>query len=171
LSWEDRTPDGPRDTHQLPTHRSSPGRLYAAAGDGYFESPDGGETWQRFEDGLRHKYLWSVAVDAGDANNLILSAASSARHSHYDEHPESHIYRRSTGSPWREIRDGLPDPRGRHSAIVAAHPEKSGMFFAAWEHDIFRSADGGARWERLNMSLPTDSRINELCALSVLETD
>ena len=169
-SWQDRTPDGPRDTHQLPTHRASPGRLYSAAGDGYFESRDGGDTWQRFEDGLRHKYLWSVAVDAGDPDNIILSAATSPRHSHYDEHPESHIYRRTAGSPWREIRDGLPEPWGRHSPVVAAHPEKPGMFVAAWERDLFRSVDGGESWERLDVALP-EKRINELCALAVVETD
>jgi hypothetical protein len=170
-TWRDRTLDGPRDTHQLPTHRSNPGRLYSAAGDGYFESRDAGDTWQRFEDGLRHKYLWSVAVDAGDADNIILSAATSARHSHYDEHPESHIYRRRAASPWQEVRAGLPDSNGRHSAVVAAHPEKPGIFFAAWELDVFRSVDGGATWERLNASLPDRSRINELCQMAVIETD
>jgi len=136
-SWRDRTPDGPRDTHQLVTHLSNPARLYAAAGDGYFESRDGGETWQCFEEGLRHKYLWSVAVDAADANNIILSAATSARHSHYDKHPESHIYHRTEGSPWKEIRDGLPDPRGRHSSVLASPPVVPGEFFAAWERDVF----------------------------------
>src|SRR5439155_22580080 len=57
-SWQDRTHDGPRDTHQLVTHLSNPARLYSSAGDGYFESYNGGDTWQRFEEGLRHKYLW-----------------------------------------------------------------------------------------------------------------
>jgi hypothetical protein len=32
----DRTADGPRDTHQLWIHPSSPDRLYSAAGDGIF---------------------------------------------------------------------------------------------------------------------------------------
>jgi hypothetical protein len=57
--------------------------LYSAAGDGYFESRDGGETWQRFEEGLRHRYLWSIAVDTADADKIVVSAASSAEtHSH-----------------------------------------------------------------------------------------
>ncbi|MGA8657211.1 MAG: hypothetical protein WB586_13780 [Chthoniobacterales bacterium] len=32
------------------------------------ESRDGGDTWQRFEEGLRHKYFWSIAVDTADAD-------------------------------------------------------------------------------------------------------
>ncbi|HWC16283.1 MAG TPA: hypothetical protein VG498_04685 [Terriglobales bacterium] len=45
-------------------------RLYSAAGDGYFESRDGGDTWQRFEKGLQHRYLWSIAIDSADADNI-----------------------------------------------------------------------------------------------------
>jgi hypothetical protein len=100
---------------------------------------------------------------------MILSAATSARHSHYDEHPESHLYRRSAGSSWREIRDGLPDPQGRHSAVVAPHPNQPGIFFAAWERDVFRSVDSGVSWETLSAPPLDDSRINELCQLAVAE--
>jgi hypothetical protein len=70
-SWCDRTPHGPRDTHQLSTHYSVPARLYSAAGEGYFESWDGGNTWRRFEGGLRDRYLVSIAVDSADAETII----------------------------------------------------------------------------------------------------
>jgi photosystem II stability/assembly factor-like uncharacterized protein len=170
LTWQDRVSGGPRDTHQLRIHLSTPGRLYSAAGDGYFESHDAGATWERLEDGLRHHYQWSVAVDPADADNRILSAAASPRHSHYDEHPESFLYRRTAGSAWQQIHDGLPAPKGRHSAVVASHPTAAGTFFAAWEHDLFRSIDGGSSWSRLHVAVPDDTRINELCALAIAET-
>jgi BNR/Asp-box repeat protein len=165
-TWQDRTAHGPRDTHQLSIHHSTPDRLCSAAGDGYFESRDGGETWQRFEEGLRHRYLWSIAVDAADAENIILSAAASARHSHFKP-AESYLYRRTADSPWHELRDGLPNPAGRRTAVLAADPKAPGTFYAAWERDVFRSIDGGARWRRLNVAWPEDCRINELCALAV----
>jgi hypothetical protein len=71
-TWQDRTAHGPRDSHQLSIHLSAPERLYSAAGDGYFESRDGGETWQQFKRGLRHRYLWSIAIDPADPDNIIL---------------------------------------------------------------------------------------------------
>jgi hypothetical protein len=37
-------------------------------------SRDGGDSWQRFEEGLRHRYLWSIAIDTANADNIILSA-------------------------------------------------------------------------------------------------
>ena len=160
---------GPYDTHQLQTQLRSAGRLYSAAGDGYFESRDGGNTWKQLEEGLRHKYLWSVAVDSGDADNVIVSAAASPLRSHGDSNPESYVYRRAGEQPWEKIDRGLPGPAGQHSAVLAAHPIEPGTFFAAWERNIFRSADAGASWERLDVSLPEGSRVNEMCALVVAE--
>jgi len=169
VTWQDRRPGGPYDTHQLKTHLRSAGRLYSAAGDGYFESRDGGNTWKQLEEGLRHKYLWSVAVDSGDADNVIVSAAASPLRSHGDSNPESYVYRRTGEQPWEKIDRGLPGPAGQHSAVLAAHPIEPGTFFAAWERNIFRSADAGASWERLDVSLPEGSRVNEMCALVVAE--
>jgi hypothetical protein len=42
------------------------GRIYSAAGDGYFESTDAADSWSSPEDGLQHRYLVSVAVDPAD---------------------------------------------------------------------------------------------------------
>ena len=169
-TWQDRTAHGPRDSHQLSIHLSAPERLYSAAGDGYFESRDGGDTWQRFEKGLQHRYLWSIAIDSADADNIILSAAASARRSHY-EPAESYLYRRTAGSPWQQLRDGLPKPAGRRTAVLASHPREPGTFFAAWEHDVYHSVDGGASWDRLDVPWPENCRVNELCALAVAESD
>jgi photosystem II stability/assembly factor-like uncharacterized protein len=169
VTWQDWRPGGPYDTHQLKTHLRSAGRLYSAAGDGYFESRDGGNTWKQLEEGLRHKYLWSVAVDSGDADNVIVSAAASPLRSHGDSNPESYVYRRTGEQPWEKIDRGLPGPAGQHSAVLAAHPIEPGTFFAAWERNIFRSADAGASWERLDVSLAEGSRVNEMCALVVAE--
>ena len=42
-TWIDKVEGGPYDTHMLATHKKMPGRLYSAAGDGYFESYDYGQ--------------------------------------------------------------------------------------------------------------------------------
>jgi photosystem II stability/assembly factor-like uncharacterized protein len=167
-TWRDRTPDGPRDTHQLALHHSNPDRLYSAAGDGYFESRDGGETWQRPVEGLRHTYAWSVAVDQGDANNVILSCAASPQRSH-GEPAESFIYRRQANDPWRQLSGDLPSPSGRRTAVLAAHPRRAKTFFVVWEEDVFRSSDGGERWTKLETPELRGRPFDELCALIVVD--
>ena len=62
-TWRDRVRGGPYDTHTAITHPHAPGRIYSAAGDGYFESPDAGDSWSSPENGLQHRYLVGVAVD------------------------------------------------------------------------------------------------------------
>ena len=153
-SWEDRKPDGPHDAHTLRPHRQAPGRLYAAAGDGYFESRDGGESWQRVEEGLRHHYLWGVAVDPGDPDTVVVSAALGAREAHDWNRAESTVYRRSRGAPWEAVREGLPEPEGTTISTVAASESEPGVFYLANNRGIFRSDDAGLRWERLRMAWP-----------------
>jgi hypothetical protein len=47
----------------LVTHPRTPRRLYSSAGDGYFESFHYGESRSRPMEGLRHHYLYGLAVD------------------------------------------------------------------------------------------------------------
>ena len=64
-TWIDRIEQGPYDTHTLATHPKAPKRLYSSAGDGYFESFDYGESWTTPMEGLKHSYLYGIAVDSG----------------------------------------------------------------------------------------------------------
>jgi pimeloyl-ACP methyl ester carboxylesterase len=130
---------------------------HPTAGDGYFESRDGDVTWRRSERCLRHRYLWSLAVDRGDPETIVLSAASSARASH-GELAESHLYRRTANSAWKEIRNSSLSPIGRGTAGLSAHPNEPGWFYAVWENDVFYSIDGGVDWEKLEFGWP-----NEFC--------
>jgi hypothetical protein len=156
-SWRDRVPSGPYDTHTLATHPAARNRFYSAAGDGYFESHDGGDTWQQPDEGLRHGYLWGIAVHPTDPETLVATAAAGPRQAHY-EPAESTVYCRTAGGPWRESCEGLPRPQGRHVALVAAHPAEPGVFFLDWEVELYRSADGGRVWKRLEVEWPGNRR-------------
>jgi photosystem II stability/assembly factor-like uncharacterized protein len=156
-TWSDRVPGGPRDTHTLAMHPAVPHRLYSAAGDGYFESRDEGDTWQRPSDGLRHGYLWGLAIDQANPESLVVTAAAGPRQAHY-EPAESIVYCRTAGGPWSEARAGLPGPSGRHVALVAAHPAEPGVFFLGWEAELNRSADGGVSWKQLEVEWPGGRR-------------
>lgn len=161
LTWEDRRSDGPRDTHTLRSHRLAPDRLYAAAGDGfmapgmgYAESRDGGITWRRFGVGLHHHYLWSIAVDPGDPDRMVVSGAHGPREAHNPKAAESTVYRRAGGGEWVEVREGLPEVRGTIVPELAANEAEPGVFYLASNRGLFRSADAGLNWERLELAWP-----------------
>ena len=50
--------------------------------DGYFESFDYGESWKRPTAGLKHLYLYGLAVDPADPNIIVVSASQSAWQAH-----------------------------------------------------------------------------------------
>lgn len=162
-TWQDRTSDGPYDTHTLATHAGSEGRVYSAAGDGYYESQDGGASWQRLMDGLQHRYLVGVAVDAGDAEAVLVSAAHGPRLSYSARNAEAFVYRKAGGS-FEQAMAGLPPAQGTVASRLAAHPHRAGHFYAANNHGLFHSQDAGRSWQALPVTWPADAarRVNGL---------
>jgi hypothetical protein len=160
-TWIDRMPGGPWDTHTLAVHPMRPGRLYSAAGDGiaspghgYQESMDGGEHWVYPDEGLQHHYLYGLAVDPGDPDTIVVSAASSPWTAHDPRSAQATVYRRTGGGPWREVREGLPPPEGTTRALLATHPAEPGVFYAVSNRGLYRSQDAGTSWARLPVEVP-----------------
>ncbi len=146
-SWRDRVPSGPKDTHSLAVHPGDPTRLHSAAGDGYFESADDGDSWRRMVDGLEHQYCWSIAVSLANPKTLLLSASKSAYAAHYKDSANSVVYRRTGEEAWRQVRNGLPKPQGLRIPVVAGSRVVPGVFYLSVEGSIYRSSDDGLHWQ------------------------
>lgn len=168
-TWEDRKPSGPFDTHTLVMHRLAPNRLYSAAGDGFVQSDDGGDTWYRPDAGLDYHYLWSVAADPADHDMLVISAAPGPQEAHNPMSAESAIYRRSGGDQWQQVREGLPPARGLLASVLAANEAEPGVFYTANNKGLFRSADAGSTWEELPIAWPAGIRLGRAHALVAVQ--
>ncbi|MFB6228664.1 MAG: WD40/YVTN/BNR-like repeat-containing protein [Halobacteriales archaeon] len=164
-TWVERPPGSRRDNHTLATHPDAEGRVHAAAGDGYAESTDSGESWDHPVEGLDHHYVWSVAVDPGDPEAVVVSAASGARAAHGGAGtPESYLYRRTnaaeehdderTEAAWERLEDEVPTGEGVVRAVLAAGTT-AGELYAINNHGLYRSADGGHSWNRLGIEWPS----------------
>lgn len=176
-TWTDRVPDGPWDTHTLLVHPHAPGRLYAAAGDGFMrpgagfaESSDAGVSWQRIGEGLRQHYLWGAAVDPAAPETVIVSAARSPNQAHNPAAAESFVYRRA-GDGWQESEDGLPAGAGMLAPVLATNASEPGVFYAAANTGLYRSADAGRSWSSLPIAWPDAYRSRHVNALVVTEPD
>ncbi len=150
-AWLESVQGAPRDTHRLVVDSIEPTRLFSAAGDGFFESDDDGESWRRSEEGLDGSYCWSAAVSSS-FGTLIMSAARSALEAHYPHSADAAVYRREVGSPWQRIENGLPMAAGRRAAVVTATRAVPGEFYLSSEGAVFRSTDDGRRWDALRIS-------------------
>lgn len=147
-TWRDRVPGGPRDTHELAIHPEKPDALRASAGDGYFESEDGGESWAAPREGLDVGYLRSVAIDPGDPDTVVVSASSRARSAYVAGRSDGRLYRRAGRGAWEPIVRGWPDPPETIAPLLLSGTDP-GELWAADERGIHHSDDGGRSWERI----------------------
>jgi photosystem II stability/assembly factor-like uncharacterized protein len=144
-SWHDRVERGPWDTHELAIHPNAPDSLRVSAGDGYFESDDGGATWTSPESGLDVGYLRSVAIDPGRPDVVIVSAASGPRRAYGAGVSDGRLYRREGHGRWERVRNGWPDPPNTIAPLLTAGTS-AGELWAADERGVHRSDDGGVSW-------------------------
>jgi len=155
--WTDRVPSARRDVHTIATHPERPDHAWVAAGDGYAKTTDAGESWEHPQDGLDHTYCWSVAVGlspertADSTPRVLLSAATSAREAH--RVGESYLYRRA-GGVWERLDDrGIPTGDGVYRAVLASGTDEA-TFWAANNHGLYRTTDGGDAWTEIDVSWP-----------------
>jgi photosystem II stability/assembly factor-like uncharacterized protein len=147
-TWRDRVRGGPWDTHELAIHPTAPNTLRVAAGDGYFESHDGGATWGSPNAGLELGYLRSVAIDPGEPGVVIVSASSGPHSAYIAGRSDGRLYRRVAEARWYRVRDGWPDTPSTIAPLLCAGA-KAGELWAADERGVHGSDDGGKSWRRV----------------------
>jgi photosystem II stability/assembly factor-like uncharacterized protein len=150
LTWKDRTSGGPYDTHTMATNPKAPGRVYSAAGDGYFESRDYGETWQQLDIGLGHHYLYCVGVHPSDPDTVLVSGSPGPWLAYNPGHAESYVYRKSNGESWERIHLNAHSDEERRStvSVFVSNPSVNGEFYAANSLGVYKSQDGWRHMEK-----------------------
>ena len=107
---------------------------------------------ERLTSGLRHQYLYGLAVDSGDPNTIIVSSWCGPGPAYVVEDAESFVYRKSDEEEnWKAISKGLPEPGGTTITTLVANPKVAGEFYAVNNHGIFVSIDSGISWKRLDI--------------------
>ena len=153
-TWRDRVRGGPYDTHTAMTHPLAPGRIYSAAGDGYFESTDAGDSWSSPEHGLKHLYLVGVAVDPADPDTVIVSATDGPGSAYTPRRAEAYVYRKTGLKQWELAMSGLAEAKGATVSRFATQTGKPGVIYAANNRGLFRSDDAGRSWKALDLPWP-----------------
>jgi len=155
-TWRDAVPGGPYDTHELAIHPDLPESLRVAAGDGYYESDDGGTTWRSPRSGLDVGYLRSVAIDPGQPDVVIVSASSGPRSAYGAGASDGRLYRRAQTGRWERVREGWPEKPSTIAPLLIPGAQP-GELWAADERGLHHSADGGVAWDKV-AGYPTATR-------------
>src|SRR5499427_10121779 len=140
------TVDIESDVHQVFAHPSRAEVVMAAAAEGFGVSRDGGASWRFLTEGMHAHYLRAVAA----SDDTVLVSASSGPGGR-----RAALYRGQIQSlAFERCDDGLPPWFGDNvdTGCLAA----SGALFVAGTEDgrVFRSLDGGRRWDVAVKGLP-----------------
>jgi hypothetical protein len=87
-----------------------------------------------------------VGVDPGDADVVVVSAASHPHRAYMAGRSDGRLFRREGAGPWRRVSVGWPDPPDTIAPLLTAG-RAPGELWAADERGVHRSDDGGRRWE------------------------
>ncbi|HEY7113225.1 MAG TPA: glycoside hydrolase [Thermoanaerobaculia bacterium] len=136
-----------------------------SVGDGMYRSADGGQTWKHLglSDG---RQIGAILVDPGDANRLFVAVLGHP----YGPNAERGVFRSTDGGAtfekvlYRDENTGAIDlafdPSNPHTVYAVLWAARQGP----WEYEnsykgpgsgLFRSTDGGTKWEPIGKGLPT----------------
>jgi len=156
-TWEDRKPGSHHDSHSIKAHPFVRGRIYEAAGEGFAESMDGGDSWQKFNDGLGdYTYMVDVAADPGDADTMIASVAEGPYSAYMPERANTRLVRRTGGGAWEFIEAGLPAAEGSAVFALLTESERPGVFYAVNNLGIYISEDAGFSFDMVDVEWPDE---------------
>ena len=123
---------------ELVIDRKNPANLYATNGSAVFKSTDGGNNWSEAVSGLPEvKVINSLALDPSNPSTLY--AALAVNGNVFDSVYKS-VDRAAT---WIAV---SPPPAGLNPRSLIVHSTNSTVF-AGTGRGIFKSSDGGNRWE------------------------
>jgi photosystem II stability/assembly factor-like uncharacterized protein len=149
-TWEDQRPGAYADCHFLAAHAAAPETLYEAAGGGFAESGDFGESWEAADAGLDRWYVWGLAVDIEDPTLVYASAAPGPGQAHGPGFSDASIYRRRTGGQWEAILEDL----AAFPYALCADPETPGALYAGFgDGKILHGMEAGTSWDEV-VSVP-----------------
>ena len=165
VTWRDRVPGGPYDTHELVVTATEEGDVVrSAAGDGYHESRDGGDSWVSPREGLEITYLRSVATDPGDPRTVLVSGATGPRSAYVRGRSDGRVYRREGGGAWVRVEEGWPSEPSTIAPLLVPG-RHGGEFYAADERGVHRSSDGGRTWKQVWSFSPIPTHLRGLAIL------
>jgi len=135
--------------------------VFGASGYGLFVSRDGGALWQPAGAGLPfNSRVAALLTDARQPNRVIALTDSSVLGGYAK--PPLVLRSSDGGRGWLPASQGLPNVAATAWALDPTDPDT--LFVGSYEY-IFRSTDGGLRWQ--GVRLPFDSRV----AIAVAPSD
>lgn len=143
--------------HGLAADPDRPELIYRQDHSGVYRTADGGDSWERIEEGLPANFGFPIAIDPHTRALFVIPQESDE----YRMTPDGRlgVYRSDDGgNSWGLVKDGLPQDRVHtgvlRGAMATDGMDPCGFYFGTTSGSFHTSADGGASWNTLPWELP-----------------
>ena len=127
-------------------------RVYAATASAPYRSSDGGDSWEKINDGLDRRYTLHISAAPDDADIVLVTVSENARR----KSPQ--FYRSTDGGQTWQLVEGLGEGEEAESMVVAFEwdlASPSDVYAGTDGGNLYRSSDRGQTWELLPVALPS----------------
>jgi hypothetical protein len=143
--------------HGLAQHPDDPETIFRQDHTGMYRTRNGGDEWERIENGLPSWFGFPIAMDA--PSRTLFAFPMESDEYRMPVEGKCRIYRsRTNGDSWEPLSNGLPEGPYYGSVLRGAMAvdglDPLGVYVGSTSGDVFVSADGGDSWQSLAARLP-----------------
>ena len=153
--------------HALALDPLNSNRLFQQNHQGVYRSDDGGDHWQRIENGLKEKQFgFPIALDPNHADTVFIIPQESDEYRHAADGRLTVSRSRDGGDSWQPLRNGLPDncfTGVLRKAMCTDACAETGVYLGTANGQICYSRNAGEEWHTMPFTLP---RIFSLAAIT-----
>lgn len=141
--------------HKLVRDPGNPDVLFQQNHVGVFRSADGGDSWDRIENGLPSFFGFGMVMHPRDSSTLY-NVPIRSQEVHMVADGRLRVYRtRDGGDSWEGLDRGLPErcyANVLRDAFAIDQHDPAGLYVGTTGGEVFTSADEGESWSRLPAS-------------------
>ncbi len=155
----DKDPAGLDELHKMRLDPKNPDRMWGQAHWGVFRSDDSGATWEDVTEGLPSFHGFPIAVTHRQPDAVYVVPLDYGADNFRVSPGQFTVYRtQDSGKTWQPLTDGLPGPNDYQSVyregLDTDGLDPEGVYVGTSNGEMYASADGGDRWQRLPGTLP-----------------
>lgn len=153
--------------HCLVLDKRNPDRLFQQNHRGVFRSYDGGDSWQRIENGIPNSFGFPMVVSKRNPDILFIIPQESDEF-RFTRDGHLAVYRsKDSGDNWQEVKNGLPKDSFvgvLRKGMDIDDQKETGIYFGTSGGLVFYSRNNGDSWQQIPVALP---RIASVTAMAV----
>ena len=147
--------------HKMRIDLKNPDRIWTQSHVGIFRSDDAGASWRDVTEGLPSFHGFPIAITRrGQDGVFVVPLAYEGLYDNFRvAYGQFTVYRtQDAGTSWRALTEGLPGPDDYQSVyregLDTDSLDPAGVYVGTSNGEVYASADGGDRWQRLPGTLP-----------------